>query len=153
MCENMVILCHGSASEVCAVSKVLRSVSDGRYTESDNGSVSDEEKGRRDHAMRILYLRRREMRPRNGHLISEEKGDAPTQRTPPFYLTCTKKTVNRIFSMRYSLCQPATMPIETHAHTYVFQRAPRGPDVRSTAWSTSCLTFSKHLDCRRFKSW
>jgi hypothetical protein len=39
MCENM------DVSEVCAVSEVLCSVSDGQYTKSGNCSVSDEEKG------------------------------------------------------------------------------------------------------------
>jgi hypothetical protein len=55
MCENMAV------SEVCAVSEVLCSVSDGHYTESDNCSVSDEEKGRRAHEMSVSYLRKKEM--------------------------------------------------------------------------------------------
>jgi hypothetical protein len=41
-----------AVSEVCAVSEVLCSVSDGHYTEFGNSSISDEEKGR--HASRIL---------------------------------------------------------------------------------------------------
>jgi hypothetical protein len=68
-------------SEVCAISKVLCLVSDGHYTEFGNSLVSYEEKGRRAHATRDSYLRRRETRPRNGRLVSEEKGDAPTQHT------------------------------------------------------------------------
>jgi hypothetical protein len=32
-------------SEVCVVSEVLCSISDGHYTESNNCSISDEEKG------------------------------------------------------------------------------------------------------------
>jgi hypothetical protein len=58
----------------CAVSKVLCSVPGGHYTESNNSSVFDEEKGRCVHATRVSYLRRRETRPRNRRLISEEKG-------------------------------------------------------------------------------
>jgi hypothetical protein len=43
---------------VCAVSEVLCSVSGKHYTESGNSSISDEEKGRRVHAMRVLYMRK-----------------------------------------------------------------------------------------------
>jgi hypothetical protein len=43
MCENMVV------SEVYAVSEVLCSVHNGHCTESDNSSVSDEDKGRHAH--------------------------------------------------------------------------------------------------------
>jgi hypothetical protein len=46
MCENMIIWCLGSVSEVCVVFDVLCSISDGRYTESDNSLVSDEDKER-----------------------------------------------------------------------------------------------------------
>jgi hypothetical protein len=45
-------------SEVCAVSEVLCSVSDGHYTESSNCSVFDEEKGRCALATRISYMRK-----------------------------------------------------------------------------------------------
>jgi hypothetical protein len=75
---------------VCAVYEVLCSISDGHYTESGNSSFSDEEKWRHAHAMRVSYLSRREMRPRNARLVSHE-------RTSPFYLTCTK-----IMSTEYS---------------------------------------------------
>jgi hypothetical protein len=85
MCENMTV------SEVCAVSEVLCSVFDGHYTEFGNCSVSDEEKWRHAHATCVLYLRRRETPPRNTRLISEEKGDVPTQR------------VSRISGMHVSL--------------------------------------------------
>jgi hypothetical protein len=43
-------------SEVCAISKVLYSVSDGHYTESGNCSVSDEEKGRCTPGTHVTYL-------------------------------------------------------------------------------------------------
>jgi hypothetical protein len=59
---------------VCAVL-----VYDGHYTESGNSSVSNEEKGRRAHKTCVSYLRRREIRPCHGHLVSKEEGDAPTQ--------------------------------------------------------------------------
>jgi hypothetical protein len=49
MCENMAIWCFGSVFEVCAVSEVMCSISDGQYTKSDNSSVSDEDKGRHAH--------------------------------------------------------------------------------------------------------
>jgi hypothetical protein len=68
-----------SVSEVCAISEVLCLVSDRHYIESGNCSVSDEEKGRCAHAIHISYMRRREMRPPNPCLISEETGDASTQ--------------------------------------------------------------------------
>jgi hypothetical protein len=54
MCENMAV------SEVCAVSEVLCSVSDGHYTVFCICSVSDEENGRCAHTMRVSYMRRRE---------------------------------------------------------------------------------------------
>jgi hypothetical protein len=50
MCENMVV------SEVCTVSEVLCSISDGHYTESGNCLVSDKEKGRHARTTRVLYL-------------------------------------------------------------------------------------------------
>jgi hypothetical protein len=113
-------------SEVCAISEVLCSVSDGHYTESGNCSVSDEEKGRPTHAMRVSYLRRRETHPCNARLVSQEHAS-------PFYLTCTKKNVYRIFSTECSLCQHATCPL---AHmcangrpTGPVQEAPRGAQV------------------------
>jgi hypothetical protein len=117
MCQNMVIWCPGSVSEVCAVSKVLCSVSDGHYAESGNSSVSDEEKGRRVHVTRVSYLSRREMRPRNMCLISEKKGDVPTQRASPFYLTCTKKNIYILFSTGCPLRQHvACLLAHIHAH-------------------------------------
>jgi hypothetical protein len=65
MCENMIIWYLGSASEVCAVSEVLCSVSDGHYTKSDNCSVSDDEKGRRVLWGCVSYLRERKTCPCN----------------------------------------------------------------------------------------
>jgi hypothetical protein len=46
-------------SEVCAVSEVLCSVSDGHYTKFGNCSISDEEKGRRALGMHISHLIKR----------------------------------------------------------------------------------------------
>jgi hypothetical protein len=46
------------------------------------------------------------MHQRNTRLVSQE-------RASPFYLTCTKKIVNRIFSMGCSLRQLATVPVAT----------------------------------------
>jgi hypothetical protein len=88
-------------------SEVLRLVSDGHYTKLGNSSVSDEEKGRHAHATTVLYLRRKETRPRNARLVSQEH-------VYPFYLTYTKKIVNRILSTGCSLRQPATVPIATN---------------------------------------
>jgi hypothetical protein len=64
MCENLTV------SKVCAVYEVLCSVPDGYNTESGNCSVSDEEQGRRTHTTCVSYLRRRETRPCNAHLVS-----------------------------------------------------------------------------------
>jgi hypothetical protein len=67
-CENMVIWYLGSVSEVCAVSEVLCSVSDGHYTEYVNCSVSDDEKGRHVLWGRVSYLRERKTCPCNACL-------------------------------------------------------------------------------------
>jgi hypothetical protein len=64
MCENMAI------SEVCAVFEVLCSVSDGHYTESENCSVSDEEKRRRAPGTSVSHRRKTEMCQRNTRLTS-----------------------------------------------------------------------------------
>jgi hypothetical protein len=64
MCENMVV------SEVCIVSEILCSFSDGRYTESNNCSVFDEVKGSCGHATSISHLRKRETCQQNVHLAS-----------------------------------------------------------------------------------
>jgi hypothetical protein len=85
MCENMIV------SEVCVVSEVLCSVSDGHYTGHDNFLVSDEEKGRRAHTTCVSYLRRREMHPHNVRLISQEH-------VSPSYLACTKRMFTEYFS-------------------------------------------------------
>jgi hypothetical protein len=125
MCENMAV------SEVCAISEVLCSVHNGHYIESSNWSISDEEK---------------------------EKGDAPT------------KLASCISGMRISLLlnmhkkisidySPPNAPCANtqHArwHTYMHVCVPMGtcgPGARSTAWSTSRLTFLKQFDFREFKS-
>jgi hypothetical protein len=153
MCDNMAIWCLGSVSEVCAVSEVLCSISDGHYTKSGNSSVSGEEKGWRAHETHISYLRRRETCPCNARHLSGEKGDVLTKCTSPFYLTCTKKEYLQIILHRMPLTPARIMPIDTHMWTYVGQWASWGPSSRSTAWITSCLTSSKPLDHRGFKSW
>jgi hypothetical protein len=65
MCENLVV------SEVCAVSEVLCSVPDGHYTESNNNSVSDKDKGRCVHQTRVSYLNKRETRFMGARLLSK----------------------------------------------------------------------------------
>jgi hypothetical protein len=45
----------------CVLSEVLCSVSYGHYTESDNCSIFDKEKGRRVMATRVSHTRQREM--------------------------------------------------------------------------------------------
>jgi hypothetical protein len=77
-----------AVSEVCVVSKVLFSISDGHYTESSNCSIFDEQKGRRTLATHVSYLRRRETCQRNAHLVSKEKEDAPTQCASHIFGTC-----------------------------------------------------------------
>jgi hypothetical protein len=60
-----------AASEVCIISIVLCSVSDGHYTEFGNCSISDEEKERRTLGTRVSYLSkgRRTNETRISHLI------------------------------------------------------------------------------------
>jgi hypothetical protein len=50
LCENMVV------SDVCAVFEVLCSVFNGHYTESDNCSISNEEKWRHARSTRVSHL-------------------------------------------------------------------------------------------------
>jgi hypothetical protein len=57
-------------SEVCAVSKVSCSVSDGHYTESGNCSVSNKEKGRRALGTSVSHRMIREMHQQNACLTS-----------------------------------------------------------------------------------
>jgi hypothetical protein len=71
MCENMAIWCIGSIFEVCAASEVLCLVSDLHYTESDNSSVSNEDKGRRTHETCASYLNKREMHIMGARLLSQ----------------------------------------------------------------------------------
>jgi hypothetical protein len=59
-----------AVSEVCVVSEVLCSVSDGHYTESGNCSIFDVEKGRRALDMCILHKRKREACQLNMHVSS-----------------------------------------------------------------------------------
>jgi hypothetical protein len=129
---------------VCAVSEVLCSISGGHYTEFVNSSVSDEEKGRRGHATRVSNLRRRETHPRNGRLVSEEKGDMPTQLTSrisgtriSLLFNIHKKNVYKIFFKECSLCQHPTCPL-AYIHERMCanghsadptQEAPRGAQV------------------------
>jgi hypothetical protein len=95
MCENMAICVKIWLSLDIGVKiwlflkcvqflKVLCSIFYEHYTESDNYSVTNEEEGRHVQATRVSYPWRRDMRPRNACLISEEKGDAPTQHASPF---------------------------------------------------------------------
>jgi hypothetical protein len=60
LCEICSMYENTSVSEVCAVSEVLCSVSDGHYTKSGNCSIFDEEKGRRVLDLRLLHRRKRE---------------------------------------------------------------------------------------------
>jgi hypothetical protein len=60
---------------VCAVSKALCLVSNGHYNESDNCSVSDEEKGRCTLWGCASYLKKKETRVMGARLVSQEKGD------------------------------------------------------------------------------
>jgi hypothetical protein len=79
---------------VCAVSEVLCLVSNGYYTEFDNSSVSDKEKGRHSHETRISYLRGRETRPQNARLLYEEKEDTPMKRASRISGTCVSFLLN-----------------------------------------------------------
>jgi hypothetical protein len=83
-----------AVSKACAVSEVLCSIFYGHYTKSGNCSVSDEEKGRRAQATCVSYLRRRETRPCNACLISEEKGDTPMKHTSRISGMCISLLLN-----------------------------------------------------------
>jgi hypothetical protein len=120
MCENIDISCLCSISEVCAVSEVLCSVSDGHYTESGNSSVSDEEKGRRAHKMHVSFLRR-ETCSRNTRLLSEEEGDAPLKCASrilgtrvSFLLNMHKKEYLQIILHGVPLVPTRSLPVGTH---------------------------------------
>jgi hypothetical protein len=84
MCENMAISSLCSVSEVCAVSEALCSVSDGHYTESDNCSISNEEKERHTLWGHISYAKKRETRVLGACLVYQEKGDACYETCLPF---------------------------------------------------------------------
>jgi hypothetical protein len=56
---------------------------------------------RRARTTHISYLRRRETRPQNTCLVSQEH-------TSPFYLTCNQKNIYRLFSIGFFLRQYAT---------------------------------------------
>jgi hypothetical protein len=80
------------------------------------------------------------------------KGDTCCRGASPFYLVYEKR-IPTDHSPWDSSC--ANMQ---HArwHTYVQVCVPMdtcGPGARSTVWSTSCLTSSKHLDYHGFKNW
>jgi hypothetical protein len=94
MCENMAFWCLDSISEVCVVSKVLCSVSDGYHTKSGTRSISDEENGRRTQATCVSYKRRRETSPRNASFKTEEKGDVPTKHASRISRTCVSLLLN-----------------------------------------------------------
>jgi hypothetical protein len=107
--------------DVCAISEVLCSVSDGHYTESGNSSVSDEEKGRRTYEMLVSYPRRREMHPCNARLLYEEKGDMLTKCASRisgtlvfFLLNMHKKEYLQIILHGMPLVPTRSMPIDTH---------------------------------------
>jgi hypothetical protein len=106
---------------VCVVSEVLCSVSDGHYTESNNYSISDEEKGE----TRVVEARL------------------------PF-TSYAKKEYLQIILQRILLVPTHSMTVGSHTRMYVCQWSLCRPGARSTAWSTSCVTFLKHLDCHGF---
>jgi hypothetical protein len=94
--------------------------------------------GRRAHAMHISYLRKRETCPSNACFISKERGS-------PFL--CIKMYINRC-----SMCQHVACPL-AHICACMLPIGTGWPNARCTAWSTRCLTSSKPLHRRGFKSW
>jgi hypothetical protein len=109
---------------------------------------------------RVSYVRRRETRPWNTRLLSEEKGDEPTKCASRILGTCVsfllnmhKKEYLQIILYGMPLAPTHSMPIGTHTWTYVCQWSSCVPSVRSTTWSTSCLTSSRPWDHHGFKSW
>jgi hypothetical protein len=88
--------------------------------------VSHEEKGRHTHATSVSYLRRKETRPHNTHIIFEEKGDAPTKHVSRISRTHISLLLNmqpkeylQIILHRILLAPIRNMHVGTHTCTYV----------------------------------
>jgi hypothetical protein len=89
MCENMVIWCL---------------IYDKHYTKSGNCLVSDEEKGRCALSTCVSHLRKRETRYVSTSHIEGKRRCVLCERIS-LLLNCTKRNINRIFSMGSSLHQ------------------------------------------------
>jgi hypothetical protein len=137
-----------SVSEVCVVYEVLCSVSDGHYTEFGNCSIPDEEKGKRGLGTTRL-AKERHANEMSSHILL--KGDARCEVACPLYLIC-KKILTDYSPRDFPCANTEHDRWHTDAHVCV-PMATCLPDARSTAWSISCLTSFKHLDCCGFKSW
>jgi hypothetical protein len=88
--------------------------------------VSNEEKGRHVHATSVSYLRRKETRPHNTHIIFEEKGDAPKKHVSRISRTRISLLLNmqpkeylQIILHRILLAPIRNMHVGTHTRTYV----------------------------------
>jgi hypothetical protein len=100
--------------------------------------VSHLNKGRRANEMRVSHL--------NKWRCTLWKRVSPLLHMP-------KKEYPQIILHGTVLAPTRSMTFGTHTRTYVCQWSLCMPGARSTAWSTSCVTSSKHLDCHGFKSW
>jgi hypothetical protein len=124
LCENIAV------SEVCTVSEILCSFSDGHYTEFGTCSISDVEKGRHDLDMRVSYLIKRRC--------------VLWMRVSPLLHMQKKKNTYRLFATGFSSNQHAAWPLaHIRAHmcanghfTGPVQEAPCGAQVVWHLWST-----------------
>jgi hypothetical protein len=66
------------------------------------------------------------------------------------FTSYAKKEYLQIILQRILLVPTRSMTVGSHTRMYVCQWSLCRPGARSTAWSTSCVTFLKHLDCHGF---
>jgi hypothetical protein len=134
-------------SEVCAVSEVLCSVSDGHLLNPAIVQFLMKNKGDALSVLRVSLLSKQRCASR---MILNR--DACFGGASPSYLICKKE-----YLIDYSSRDgPCASTWGTRWNTYVHVCVPMalcGPSARSTMWSTSCLISLKLLDCRGFKSW
>jgi hypothetical protein len=100
--------------------------------------VSGEAKGRRAYRMRVSHL---------------SKGGRTFWRRVSILLNVhKKKKAYRLFSTGIHHAPARGMLVCTHTPNLFVPTGTQRPDTRSTAWSTTYLKSSKHIDCHGFTS-
>jgi hypothetical protein len=79
-----------------------------------------------------------------------EKGDRPSIMHVSLLIKNYKK-INRLFSMGMLLAPAHGVPVGTNTPNIFAPMGTLRPDAKSTAWSTSCPKYLKHIDCHGFK--